>query len=123
MALTTGLTKGEHIRTGVEKGDKAVKRAGSKRHSKKEIVEKLARAEEMTREGKTQNEIASVLGISVMTFHRWRKEFGSPARPATRSPSIAPDDARIREIEAENARLRNFVVRMLLENEALKERA
>ena len=90
----------------------------SRRHSRKEIAEKLARAEQMVRDGKTQSEIAEILGISVMTFHRWRK--ASQARNAARTPT-SPGE-RMREIEAENARLRDCVVRMLLENEALKER-
>ena len=102
-----------------ERGNAVNKKSASKRHSKKEIAEKLARAEQMARDGKTQSEIATVLGVSVMTYHRWRKEFRANARPAPDSSNAS----RIREVEAENARLRDFVVRMLLKNESLKERA
>ena len=44
-----------------------------KRHTAQEIGVKLHQAEEMAREGKFQGEIARALGISVMTYHRWRK--------------------------------------------------
>src|ERR1700730_10161643 len=47
--------------------------AKKKRHSDAEIVAKLAQADLLSKEGKTQAEIARTLGVSVMTFHRWRK--------------------------------------------------
>ena len=99
------------------------KRSERKRHREKEIGEKLALAEQMAVEGKTQLEIANSLGSSVMTFHRWRKEFAAGSRTAARGASSPNGRTRIREIEAENARLRDFVVRIVLENEALKQRA
>jgi putative transposase len=98
------------------------KRFARKRHSEKEIGEKLALAEQMAQEGKTQAEISNVLGISVMTFHRWRKDFASSARGASRRVAARNGKNRIREIEAENARLREFVLRMVLENEGLRQR-
>ena len=44
-----------------------------KRHSTSEIEAKLGQAAVLSSEGQTQSEIAKALGISVMTFHRWRK--------------------------------------------------
>ena len=53
-----------------------------KRHSAMEIESKLEQADILSSEGQTQNEIAKALGISVMTFHRWRKARRSlPALP------------------------------------------
>ena len=47
--------------------------AKRKRHSRVEIVTKLAQANDLATQGKLQSEIARTLGVSVMTLHRWRK--------------------------------------------------
>ena len=47
--------------------------AKKKRHSRVEIVSKLAQANDLAAQGKLQTEIARTLGVSVMTLHRWRK--------------------------------------------------
>ena len=52
--------------------------AKKKRHTAAEIAAKLRQADALSAEGRVQNEIAKALGVSVMTFHRWRK-----ARPQT----------------------------------------
>jgi hypothetical protein len=44
-----------------------------KKHSREEILLKLGQAEKLARAGKSQVEICKALGVSVMTFHRWRK--------------------------------------------------
>ena len=56
-----------------------------KRHNAMEIESKLEQADILSSEGQTQNEIAKALGISVMTFHRWRK-----ARQPYPAPSGLP---------------------------------
>ena len=55
--------------------------AKRKRHSRVEIVTKLAQANDLATQGKLQSEIARTLGVSVMTLHRWRKAPPGP-RPA-----------------------------------------
>ncbi|MET4151021.1 transcriptional regulator with XRE-family HTH domain [Bradyrhizobium sp. RT9b] len=45
-----------------------------KRHASEEISAKLAQAKELAAEGKTQREISKALGISIMTYHRWRDD-------------------------------------------------
>src|SRR5262249_14651921 len=45
-----------------------------KRHSRVEVATKLAQANDLARQGKLQSEIARMLGVSVMTLHRWRRE-------------------------------------------------
>ena len=97
-----------------------------RRHSKREIAAKLARADVLAAEGKIQSEIARALEVSVMTLHRWRKSLPQP------SPEIAPADhagrtsekeldIRIAELQSENARLRRLVTDLLLETMQLQE--
>ena len=97
-----------------------------RRHSPQEIAAKLHQAEELLQLGKRQAEVAHTLGISVMTYHRWR----TAARAAVQSPSITPEmpvsptrdlSSRLDDLEAENTRLRRLVIELLLENVKLKE--
>ena len=44
-----------------------------KRHSAEEIATKLRQAEELMARGQSQAQACKALGVSVMTFHRWRK--------------------------------------------------
>lgn len=102
-----------------------------KRHSSDEIAAKLSRANEMMREGKRNAEIAKALGISLMTYHRWRKDWGNigpkaesgKLRGADRGePKGNPDLDRLQELGLENERLRRLVTDMLLEKVACKEK-
>jgi putative transposase len=94
-----------------------------KRHLPQEIASKLRQAEELLRAGKHQAEIARELGISVMTYHRWR----AAARAAGNAPSIAPEisdlvTGRVQDdLQVENARLRRLIVNLLLEKMRLEE--
>jgi putative transposase len=78
--------------------------ASLKRHSRVEVATKLARANDLARQGKLQSEIARMLGVSVMTLHRWRKE-----ADGTRS-----GEDRIAELQLEISRLRRLVADLLL---------
>jgi putative transposase len=102
-----------------------------RRHSPQEIASKLHQAEELLRAGKLQQEIARELGISVMTYHRWR----AAARAAVNAPSIAPEISDLAprpelsdgvrsvqdDLQVENARLRRLIVDLLLEKTRLQE--
>jgi hypothetical protein len=102
-----------------------------KRHSPEEIAAKLHQADEMTAQGKRQGDIARSLGVSMMTYHRWRKARGpKPASLGTATVSILPrptveealsEADRIREIQLENSRLRRLVTDLLLEKVRLEE--
>jgi putative transposase len=97
-----------------------------KRHSAKEITTKLQQAGVWAAQGKSQSEIAKALGVSVMTYHRWRKQ-SSPLAPAPppEGPIAATDHEqidRIRELQVENGRLRRLVTDLLLEKIKLEER-
>jgi putative transposase len=99
------------------------------RHTPSEVATKLAMADEMTAQGRLHGDIAKSLGISVMTYHRWRKarRLAHPAsRPAidTVRAEIMPDReqmVQIRELRAENQRLRRLVTDLLLEKDKLEE--
>jgi putative transposase len=92
-----------------------------KKHSAAEIEIKLAQAKELAAQGKVQSEIAQVLGVSVMTLHRWRK---SPVQSyATSDDQELSQDKRIADIQRENLRLRRLVTDLLLEKMKLEEAA
>ena len=91
-----------------------------RRHSPEEIASKLHQAEELLRAGMRQQEVAQTLGISVMTYYRWR----AAARAAVNVPSIAPELSDLSpelDLHTENARLRQLVVDLLLEKMLLEE--
>src|SRR5262249_55358683 len=62
-----------------------------RKHSSLKIATKLARANELATRGKLQSEIARMLGVSVMTLHRWRKALPGPqpAHAAGQARSVA----------------------------------
>ena len=96
-----------------------------RRHDSEEIAAKLAQANELAAKGKSQREISKALGVSIMTYHRWKKMLKS-SEPSTNNPrgelksrSHAAGDAdsaeTIKRLELENAQLRRLVTDMLLE--------
>jgi transposase-like protein len=104
-----------------------------KRHRLEEIAAKLQEGDRMAASGKLQSEIAQALGISVMTYHRWRKipraatsdlEAETPKsdlRSIDTPPSAKEVENRIAELEVENSRLRQLVIELLLEKVELDE--
>jgi transcriptional regulator with XRE-family HTH domain len=110
-----------------------------KKHTKDEISAKLAQAGEMAGQGKLQSEIASALGVSVMTLHRWRKGLTRPSAALVVDESqrfgdelgvrtVLPGGAglplwsdRIADLQLENSRLRRLVTDLLLEKMKLTE--
>ena len=103
-----------------------------KRHSAPEIVAKLRRADELAAEGMLQSDIARALGVSVMTYHRWRTGrlthgTAKPAAVRRAAPKpkghLADDDQsmRLEELRLENARLRRLLTDLLLEKAKLEE--
>jgi putative transposase len=101
-----------------------------KRHSPEEIAGKLRLGLEMTDKGRRQDEIARALGISIMTYHRWRKArpdvVNGDARPTLRrdpppNPAFTQDIVRLDELRTENDRLRRLVANLMLEKVMLEE--
>jgi putative transposase len=100
-----------------------------KRHTPEEIATRLRQADEMVAHGKLHSDVAKALGVSIMTYHRWRKaRAAEPVRavkaPAEASrPPAAEDelDARHATLQVENSRLRRLVTDLLLEKVRLEE--
>ena len=83
-----------------------------KRHRPEEIVAKLREVDEALSQGKTLEDVAKSLGVSLMTLHRWRTEYGSTDRDAVK---------RLKELERENGRLKSLVADQALDIQILKE--
>jgi hypothetical protein len=98
-----------------------------KRHDIQEITSMLRRADDMIAEGKSQKDACSSLGISVMTFHRWRKLAAVAESPARIVPeeqdhgSDAENRSQIEDLKLENQRLRRIVGDLLLEKMKVQE--
>lgn len=100
------------------------------RHTASEIATKLAMADDLAARGRLHGAIAKSLGISVMTYHRWRKARGAVARHSSRPvtdaqridvPTEREQTDQIRELQLENSRLRRLVTDLLLEKVKLEE--
>jgi putative transposase len=100
-----------------------------KRHSKADILAKLGEADTLIAQGTRQRDVARALGISVMTFHRWRKArsatFAQSSQPSCtkRIPQVS-DSAnhdQLAELQLENLRLRRLLTDALLEKIKLEE--
>jgi putative transposase len=83
--------------------------AGRKRHSAEDIVRKLRRADELTAEGKTGEEIAAELGVSPAMLYNWRRAYGGM------------DIGAAKELREQNARLKRLLAEAELVKDALRE--
>jgi putative transposase len=83
-----------------------------RRHKPEQIIRKLREAEARLAGGATIAEVAGELGVSETTFHRWRAQYGG----------MKADEAkRLRELERENARLKQIVAEQAVDISILKE--
>jgi len=83
-----------------------------KKYTTEQIITKLRQAEILIAEGKSTAEAIRQLGVTDVTFYRWRKEYGG---------MTTNEAKRIKELEAENMRLKKVVANLVLDNEILKE--
>jgi putative transposase len=83
-----------------------------RRHTPEQIIRKLREADRLLAEGQDLPEVAKQLEVSEATDHRWRAQYGGLK---------ADDVRRLKELEAENARLKRIVADKELQIEALKE--
>ena len=96
-----------------------------RKHSLTEIADKLVKADQLVAEGKLQVEVARALGVSIMTYHRWRKAQRSQTKGSAGTVSVGNNssgftsspggDQSIKQLSLENARLRNLFTDMVLE--------
>jgi|TARA_Y100000294_G_scaffold31805_1_gene26999 transposase-like protein len=85
---------------------------GIRRRTVEEIITKLREAEVGLAQGETVGQVCRHLGVSEQTFYRWRREYGG----------LRMDQAkRLKQLEAENTRLRRAVSDLTLDNQILKE--
>ncbi len=84
------------------------------RHTAEQIISKLREAEVLQAKGMSMEEMLRQLGVSDATYYKWRKEYGG----------LRVDQAkRLKELEAENSRLRKVVSDLSIDNAILKEAA
>src|SRR5918993_1245676 len=89
-------------------------RMSQKRHTAEEIVAKLRQVDVLTAQGRTVAEAIRQIGVTEVTYYRWRSEYGG-----LKSDQVK----RLKELEAENARLRRAVSDLTLDKMILKEAA
>jgi transposase len=85
-----------------------------KSHKPEEIVAKLRQVDVLTSQGRSVAEAIRSIGVSEVTYYRWRQEFGG-----LKSDQIK----RLKELETENTRLRRAVSDLTLDKLILQEAA
>jgi hypothetical protein len=84
------------------------------RHTPEQAVRKVREGERLLNDGKDLAEILRMLEISEATWNRWRAQYGGLK---------ASEAKRLKELEAENARLKRLVANQALDIDMLKELA
>ena len=77
-----------------------------------QIIKKLREAEILLSRGDKVEQVIRKLGVSDVTYYRWRKEYGGMQIEQAR---------RLKDLEKENARLKKLVADLSLDNAILKE--
>jgi transposase-like protein len=83
-----------------------------KGYTPEQIVRKLREAEVLLSKGEKVEQVVRKLGISDVTYYRWRKEYGGMQVEQAR---------RLKELEHKNSRLKKLVADLSLDNAILKE--
>jgi putative transposase len=85
-----------------------------KRHTPEQIVRLLRQAEAGQAAGGTVSQICQELAVSEKTYYRWKSLYAGMNTKELR---------RLKELEAENLRLKKLVAELSLDNAMLKELA
>ncbi len=85
-----------------------------KAHKPEEIVSKLRQVDVLRSQGMSMADAIRQMGVSEVTFYRWRKEYGGMK---------ADQLKRLKELEKENQRLRTAVSDLTLDKMILAEAA
>jgi putative transposase len=85
-----------------------------KRHKPEEIVAKLLQVDVLVSQGKPVAEAVRSIAVTEVTYYRWRQEYGGLKGDQVK---------RLKDLEAENTRLRRAVSDLTLEKLILKEAA
>ena len=83
-----------------------------KYHKPEEIVSKLRQVDVLTSQGSTVADAIRQIGVTEITYYRWRKEYGGLKTDQVR---------RIKELEKENLQLRRAVSDLTLDKLVLQE--
>ncbi len=83
-----------------------------KRHKAEEIVAKLRQVDVLVSQGKAVAEAVRAIEVTEVTYYRWRQEYGGLKGDQVK---------RLKDLEAENTRLRRAVSDLTLEKLILKE--
>jgi putative transposase len=83
-----------------------------RRHTPEQIIRKLAEGQKLLAGGMTVEEVCRQFGIAESTWARWLSQYGG----------MKADDAkRLKELEAENARLKKLLAEAELDKSMLRE--
>jgi len=85
-----------------------------KRHKPEEIVTKLRQVDVLVSQGQSVADAIRQIGVTEVTYYRWRQEFGG-----LKSDQVK----RLKELEAENTRLRRAISDLTLDKLILQEAA
>ena len=77
-----------------------------KKHKAEEIVAKLRQVEVLTAQGRPVAEAIRSIGVTELTYYRWRREYGGLKGDQVK---------RLKELDSENARLRRAVSDLTLD--------
>ncbi|KQS67491.1 transposase [Methylobacterium sp. Leaf361] len=85
-----------------------------KRPKPEEIVAKLRQADVLVGQGQSVAEAIRAIGVSEVTYYRWRREYGGLKTDQVR---------RMKDLETENQRLRKAIADLTLDKLILQEAA
>ena len=85
-----------------------------KQYKPEEIVAKLRQVDVLVSQGQSVAAAVRSIGVTEVTYYRWRREFGGLKTDQVK---------RMKELEAENARLRRAVSDLTLDKMILAEAA
>ena len=83
-----------------------------KRYNAEEIIHKLREADVLLSQGINVSQVCNRIGVSDQTYYRWRKAYGGMKVGQAK---------RLKELEAENSRLKRAVADLTVDKLILKE--
>ena|SRR6478609_5326972 len=85
---------------------------GTKRHKPEDVVAKLRQVDVLVSQGQSVAEAIRAIGVTEVTYYRWRKEYGGLKSDQVR---------RMKDLEVENQRLRKAIADLTLDKLILQE--
>ena len=85
-----------------------------KRHTAEEIVSKLRQVDVLMAQRRAVADAVRAIAVTEVTYYRWRNEYGGLKGDQVK---------RLKELEAENTRLRRAISDLTLDKQILKEAA